>query len=218
PVPARVALWLLFALSFAVLAALASANDRFPADLWLAHRLQDIDAWAFVRAVDWAEDLGDSPLILAVAAAAAALLAAASLRLEAALVLLALLASPLNAGVKELVDRPRPDAELIRVGGQHSDSSFPSGHADSVLVLYGLLFYFVTLFVRRRALRLLGQAACLWVIVFTGMERVYVGAHWPSDILGGYYLGALILTALIAAHRIAGPSRGRVTAGGRPRY
>jgi undecaprenyl-diphosphatase len=47
-----------------------------------------------------------------------------------------------------------------------------------------------------------GQAACLWVILFTGMERVYAGAHWPSDVLGGYYLGGLMLVALIAAHRL----------------
>ncbi len=195
------ALWLLLLAGFAVLSGFAAAYDRFPADLWLAERLQDIDAAGFVRALDWAEDLTDTPWVIAVWLAGAVALFTAARRWEAALLLGSVLARPLNAGVKELVDRPRPDADLVMVSDHPSSPAFPSGHADGAIVLYGLLFYFITLFVRQPALRLLGQAACLWAILFTGMERVHVGAHWPSDVLGGFYLGGLVLAALIAAHR-----------------
>jgi undecaprenyl-diphosphatase len=194
-------LWWFLLAGFAVLSGFAAAYDRFPADLWLAERLQEIDAAGFVRALDWAEDLTDTPWVIAVWLAGAVALFAAARRWEAALLLGSVLARPLNAGVKELVDRPRPDADLVMVSDHPSSPAFPSGHADGVIVLYGLLFYFITLFVPQPALRLLGQAACLWVIVFTGMERVHVGAHWPSDVLGGFYLGGLVLAALIAAHR-----------------
>ena len=195
------ALWLLLLAGFAVLSGFAAAYDRFPADLWLAERLQEIDAAGFVRALDWAEDLTDTPWVIAVWLAGAVALFAAARRWEAALLLGSVLARPLNAGVKELVDRPRPDADLVMVSDHPSSPAFPSGHADGAIVLYGLLFYFITSFVPQPALRLLGQAACLWVILFTGMERVHVGAHWPSDVLGGFYLGGLVLAALIAAHR-----------------
>jgi undecaprenyl-diphosphatase len=199
--PALPALWLLLA-GFAILSGFAAAYDRFPADLWLAHRLQQIDAVAFVRAVDRAEDLADTPWAIAVWLGGAAALLAAARRWEAVLLLASVLGRPVNAAVKELVDRPRPADDLVVVREHPSSSAFPSGHADGAILLYGLLFYFITLFAPHPILRRAGQAACLWVILFTGMERVYAGAHWPSDVLGGYYLGGLMLLALIAAHRL----------------
>ncbi len=196
------ALWLFLVAGFALLSGFAASYDRFPADVWLTHRLQEIDAEPFLRALDWAEDLADSPLMLLVWLAGVAALLASARRWGALLLLASMLARLLNAGVKELVERPRPAADLVLVRDHASGSSFPSGHADGVIVLYGLLLYFSTLYVRQPALRLAAQAACLWVILFTGMERLQVGAHWPSDVLGGYYLGGLVLAALIAAHRM----------------
>jgi undecaprenyl-diphosphatase len=197
-------LWLLSLAGFAVLGGFAAFYDRFPADLWLANRLQDIDASAFVRAMDWAEALSDRPLVVAVWLAGVAALFAAARRWEALLLLASMLARLLNAGLKELVDRPRPAADLVTVTDHPASPSFPSGHADTAVVLYGLLFYFITLYVHRPVLRLLGQAICMWAVLFAGMERVFVGAHWPSDVLGGYYLGGLTLAALIACQRLIG--------------
>ncbi len=200
--PAFAALWLFLLAGFAVLSGFAAAYDRFPADVWLAHRLQEIDAAGFLRAVDWAEDLADTPWYVVVWLGGIAALFAAARRWESGLLLASVLTRLLNSGVKELVDRPRPSPDLVMVSGHHSYPAFPSGHADGAIVLYGLLFYFITLYVPQPVLRLLGQAACLWVILFTGMERVYVGAHWPSDALGGFYLGGLIVAAFIAVHRL----------------
>lgn len=199
---ALASLWLLLLVGFAILSGFAAAYDRFPADLWLAHRLQGVDAGAFVRAVDWGEDLADVPWLIVVWLVGAAALIAAAHRWEALLLLASVLGRLANAGVKELVDRPRPAEDLVVVKEFPSSSAFPSGHAAGVIMLYGLLFYFITLFVPYPLLRRVGQAACLWVILFTGMERVYAGAHWPTDVLGGYYLGGLMLAVLIAAHRL----------------
>jgi undecaprenyl-diphosphatase len=199
---ALLALWLLLLAGFVVLSGFAAAYDRFPADLWLAHRLQEIDAIAFVRAMDWAEDLADSPWVIAVWLSAAATLLVAARRWEALLLLVSMLGRLVNVGVKELVDRPRPTEDLVVLREHLSNPSFPSGHANGVILLYGFLFYFITLFVPHPILRRVGQAACLWVILFTGMERVYAGAHWPSDVLSGYYLGGLMIAVLIAAHHL----------------
>jgi len=199
---ALLALWLLSLAGFAILSGFAAAYDRFPADLWLAHRLQEADAVPFVRAVDWAEDLVDIPWAIVVWLGGTTALIAAARRWEALLLFASALGRLVNAGVKELVERPRPADDLVMVREHPSDSAFPSGHADAAILLYGLLLYFITLFVPHPILRRVGQAACLWVILFTGMERVYAGAHWPSDVLGGYYLGGLMLLALIAAHSL----------------
>jgi membrane-associated phospholipid phosphatase len=199
---ALLVLWLLLLAGFVVLSGFAATYDRFPADLWLAHHLQEIDAVPFVRAVDWPEELADTPWVIVVWLGAAATLLAAARRWEALLLLVSMLGRLVSLGVKELVDRPRPTEDLVVVREHLSNPSFPSGHADGVILLYGLLFYFISLFVSHIILRRVGQAACLWVILFTGMQRVYVGAHWPSDVLGGYYLGGLMLAVIIAAHRV----------------
>lgn len=188
--------WLLALLGFGVLAGFAAAYDTFPADLWLTHRLQEIDAVAFARAVDWAEDLADAPTMIAVWLAAGAALLGLAHRWEALLLLLSMASRLLNSGLKELIERPRPP------GYESATFSFPSGHAEGAVVLYGLLFYFATVLIPYAPLRLLTQAACLWIILFTGLERVFVGAHWPSDVLGGFYFGTLMLAALIALHRL----------------
>lgn len=190
-----VLLWLIVLIGFAVLAGFAAVYDTFPADEWLAHRLQEIDATAFERAVDWAEDLADAPLLIVVWLAAAAGLLAVARRWEALLLLVSMSARLANSGLKELVERPRPP------GYESGTFSFPSGHAEGAVVLYGLLAYFAGLAIPSLPLRLLVQAACLWIVAFTCLQRVYVGAHWPSDVLGGLYFGGLVLAALIAAHR-----------------
>src|SRR3990172_4481032 len=154
--------------------------------------------------------------LIAVLAAAAILLLVARRWLAVLLLLVSPAAGLLNAGVKEIVGRPRPRHELVPVTTRTYDSALPSGHAHNAIVVYGLFFYFITVFAAQPALPLRGEAACLWVILFTGTQRVYVGAHWPSDVLGGYYLGGLIIAALIGIHRRLSPAA--VTDRPVPRY
>jgi len=212
--PAPVLLWLTALCGFLILAVFAAVYDRFPADLWLMHRFQDIDSPTFARTLDWAADIVSGWKRLVVVAAGAVCLLLARRWLGALLLLVSPSAGLLNAAVKEIVGRPRPSHELVPLSTGSPSLAFPSGHADSAIVIYGLLFYLITIFVSQPALRLLGQAICLWVILFTGMERVYIGVHWPSDVLGGYYLGGLVLAALIGLHRLA---RGAVTVRPGPR-
>jgi len=92
----------------------------------------------------------------------------------------------LNPLVKLLFLAPRPDLvePLIVV----SSPSFPSGHAAGAMALYG-------------ALALLGRSTVLWLacaamIVATGASRVWLGVHWPSDVLGGWAEGTAWLLML----------------------
>ena len=214
--PAPLVLWFLLLCGFVILSVLAAAYDRFPADLWLTRRFQDIDSSAFATTLNWTADMVNGWEMIAVLAAGAVLLLLTRRWLAALLLLVSPAAGLLNAAVKEIVGRPRPGHELAPFTTRTYDSAFPSGHADSAIVIYGLMFYFITVFVNQPALRLLGQAACLWVILFTGMQRVYTGVHWPSDVLGGYYLGGLIIAALIGIHRRLSPAA--VTDRPGPRY
>jgi undecaprenyl-diphosphatase len=196
------AAWLAALAGFIVFAALASQHEYFSGDPWLTDRLQDIDSAAFRATLDYTEDLSDWPWLVAVYLAGAGALLLTLGWQQALLVGAALAGRLANSGLKELIGRPRPSLSLVEADGQPSSLSFPSGHAEGTILLWGMLFYFATVYLKDARLRLPAQALSLWVIVGTGLERVHVGHHWPSDVLGGFWAGGLILAMLIAVEQL----------------
>ena len=89
----------------------------------------------------------------------------------------------LYLSLKPLFARPRPDLWPRLVGG--SDFSFPSGHALASAAFYPLLAW-ATLRLRRVAFVLVSVGLPL----FVGFGRLYLGVHWPTDVLAGWTLGA----------------------------
>jgi membrane-associated phospholipid phosphatase len=88
--------------------------------------------------------------------------------------------------LKLLVGRARPDAYALF----HLDSySFPSGHATAAMALYGCIAYVLCKIYPKHRTFWLASAAI--VIVGIGISRIYLGVHYPSDVLGGYVLGAV---------------------------
>ena len=114
---------------------------------------------------------------------------------------LAALARVLSVVVKELVARPRPSASLVDVANQLGDPSFPSGHVLGATLLYGFLIYCAERSITRPLLRRVVQGGLVLVIVLMGYARVELGEHWPTDVLGGYAIGLLVLSAVIWLHR-----------------
>lgn len=96
--------------------------------------------------------------------------------------------------LKAFFARPRPTGARIIVQG----FSFPSGHAMSGMVIYGLIGYLACRFlIRRRWPRLLLCAILAIFIILTGLSRVYLGVHYPSDILAGWSAGTSVLFGCI---------------------
>ena len=89
------------------------------------------------------------------------------------------------------VNRPAPPSEIS--GGieftRAEGGSFPSGHVTGAVVFYGLLLFLTFSNVRRGYLRTSVAALAVVVIGVASLSRVYVGAHWPSDVLGSYLMG-----------------------------
>lgn len=98
-----------------------------------------------------------------------------------------------NSLIKLLFMRERPTLEHLVT--EHS-YSFPSGHSTASMVLYGTLIFFVPLFIQNTYLKRGVQVLLGICIVLIGMSRIYLGVHFPSDIVGGFSLGLgwLLLT------------------------
>ena len=110
----------------------------------------------------------------------------------------------LSVVVKGLVDRPRPSASLVDVAHQLGDPSFPSGHVLGATLFYGFLIYCAESAISNKRARRLVQGGLVMVIALMGYARVELGAHWPTDVLGGYAIGLLILGAMVWLHRQLG--------------
>jgi undecaprenyl-diphosphatase len=110
---------------------------------------------------------------------------------------------PLSGWLKSIAESPRPTADLVRITEHAGGFGFPSGHVLGATLLYGALLFLAPSLVARRALRWLIQIAAVAMIVLTGISRVYVGAHWPSDVIGGYLWGSIALITLIWTWHLA---------------
>jgi membrane-associated phospholipid phosphatase len=206
--------WAVAFLAFVAVSVLAGTHDTFPADVWLAQRIQEIDSGGVARALDWAEDSADLPAVALMCGITACLLVFVQDRLGALIILVAVPARVFTTWIaKDLIERPRPSADLLEFTSQPSTFSFPSGHAAAAFVLYGLIFYFAMVHVQKPLARGAVQVICVALIIGAGLERIYVGHHWPSDVVGGYWHGALIVSAAIAIHQLTPRLSLQVTSG-----
>jgi undecaprenyl-diphosphatase len=103
--------------------------------------------------------------------------------------------------LKEVVERPRPDPELVKRRSGFDSSSFPSGHVTSATFLYGALLYFSLALPLARAARAVVAAVCGFFVVMTPIVSVWLGVHWPSDVLGSWLWVLVLLLPVIVLDR-----------------
>ena len=146
--------------------------------VWLRHGVIDITT------------LGSVTVLTLVVAATAALLLVRRLWITAALVVLAtLLGSAAVELLKTIFGRARPDIvdHVVAASGY----SFPSGHAANSAIVYLTIAALVTQVTRGRATRRYIALVAGLLVIAIGASRVYLGVHWPSDVLAGWSFGTL---------------------------
>jgi membrane-associated phospholipid phosphatase len=191
----RFAVFLLLICTIA-LSAVAAGDGRLPGDVAIQRFVQRTPEPYFRWLADFGNWIGSSRVFAVIAAALAIALFAVRRRWEAVFLIAALAARSLNGVLKRLLDSPRPTSDLVRVTEIASSLGFPSGHAMGSTLGYGAIALIANHVIPDRRLRLGVQVACAITILIVGFGRIFVGAHWPSDVLGGYLWGALILSAL----------------------
>jgi undecaprenyl-diphosphatase len=200
-------IWLALLAGAIVLSVLAGLHSRLPGDLGISEWVQ---GWSFpgmgvsrlVRVV------GSTEVVLGTGAVVAVVLWLMGWRRQALLLALGLVVLPfLQHGLKQLVDRPRPTPDLVELRAGFSSPSFPSGHVMSAALLYGFVFYLSLRIALPSVLRLALLGWCAFMLVVSGPANVYMGVHWPSDVVGGYAWAAVLLLPLIYADQVMGRRR-----------
>jgi membrane-associated phospholipid phosphatase len=171
-------------------------------DLRITRFIQRFDCQYFrdlMIAVSWPGYLGRQWIM---ALCAVALLLRFRLKIEAAFLLISAGSSWLlvNA-IKLAVGRTRPSPDLVEVYEHPISRSFPSGHVASYMALFGFLFYLGYTLMRPSLLRSTLLVFCGAMISLVGVSRVYLGAHWVSDVFGGYCFGFCWLALTIYVYR-----------------
>lgn len=193
----------LFLLAGAVLLSVAVAIDGepLPGDLALTRRAQDLPAFhTTARAFRWG--MGTEGVLVAGAGFAAGLWLWRRRREAGVLVLALLVLRLVQPLLKDIVDRERPSEALVDRRAGFSSESFPSGHMMSAVVLCGILMAIVCILPLGRGTQWVLAAALAVVVGLNGLSTVYMGVHWPSDLLGGLLLGlAIVIPAAWAMRR-----------------
>lgn len=116
---------------------------------------------------------------------------------EAFFLVLTLLSSLVSLVIKILVNRPRPTDNFVKILVKTTEKSFPSGH----VLFYVVFFGFLTLLMYEiksipKFIRYLVSTLCLLLIFTIPYSRVYLGAHWFTDVIAGFFLGLICLYGL----------------------
>ena len=148
--------------------------------LWMyEHHTPERDRWA-----EKLTDLGSTTVVVMVVLVSSAFLWVTRHRHWVALLWASMLGSALlSSTLKAIFDRDRPE---LWERGYAGEASFPSGHAMSAVVIYGTIAYLIHRMSPGRAMRRLTVAVTLFVIAVIGLSRIYLGVHYPSDVLAGY--------------------------------
>ena len=198
----------LFALmvTMTVLSILARDRAFFAWDVTVAGWVMDIPGpgvSSLMGAVSWP---GAKTSIVATVLAATALATWALGWRAGLLVVFVLVIAGLNEEFKEVIGRPRP-GELETLGNK----SFPSGHALYAVLVTGTTWLLVSPRLSKGSHRMILAGTLVAWVLLTGLSRIYLEKHWPSDVLGSYVLGASIVLVMAWAvpvlERFQWPSR-----------
>ncbi|OGY22276.1 MAG: hypothetical protein A2126_03565 [Candidatus Woykebacteria bacterium GWB1_45_5] len=170
-------------------------------DLATTQKIQNLHSSLFLDLMGFVSIFGAMPYLLIPFSLMLVWLVRRGAREEAFFLPIVFVAPIVSEISKVIISRPRPEENLVAIYGSFPGYSFPSGH----VLFYTLFFGFVAFLalalpnVKPIVRPILFTAATLMVIL-VGISRIYLGAHWPTDVIAGYLAGSAILEVLIVLY------------------
>lgn len=192
--------WLSFTIvliAFIALSIIVAQSSILQIDLTISSYVQQYHA-------NWLDNLmlaisffGELPYSLIAVLLAAVIFYVAGYRREGYYTASILLSGLVILVVKNLVDKPRPTALYVRLVGVNRFQSFPSGHVLSYTLFFGFLI--LLMFTLKDIPKWIKNTLIffsLFYLTTIPFSRIYLGAHWFTDVLGGFLLGLTLLFPL----------------------
>jgi undecaprenyl-diphosphatase len=197
--------WLTFTASVGALAALAfgAITQQVAGHDGMAVHDPRVTAWMVAHRAGWLTSLlrvitwlGSTAVIIPLAVIVGGFFVLRRRRWQPLALLAAAVAGAVGLYdiVKPLIGRPRPPSAIWI--GHFSGAAFPSGHAAQSVAFYAMLAIVLGAGRSASAKTMLWSVAALVALVVGG-SRIYLGAHWLTDVLGGYVLGASWVAAVV---------------------
>lgn len=113
---------------------------------------------------------------------------------EAFFVLSCLLSGGVSYVLKTLIDRPRPTTDFVRIVEETHYQSFPSGHVLFYTAFFGTLMVIaISSSILKLSWKIIISSICAAMIILGAISRIYLGAHWFTDVIGGFIVGVLFV-------------------------
>ena len=167
-------------------------------DLHMTEEIQEQRAWDITLPMKFISVFGDAgvaPLSIIIASLFFFL---TYRRREAYFTLAVILPDLFNMLIKILIHRPRPTLENAKIFLSFNQSSFPSGHVVHYVVFFGFL---LTVMIVDKNISTIWKifigTLSAFLILTVSISRIYLGAHWATDVIGGYLFGFAYLGIIL---------------------
>ena len=167
-------------------------------DLQMTQEIQEQRAWDLTLPMKFISVFGDAAVAPVSIIIASLFFFLTYRRREAYFTLAVIFPDLFNMLIKILIHRPRPTLENAKIFLSFNQSSFPSGHVVHYVVFFGFL---LTVMIVNKNISLFWKIfvgiLSAFLILTVSISRIYLGAHWATDVIGGYLFGAVYLGIML---------------------
>lgn len=188
------AVFSIFLVGFSVLAAYVMLTEPHYIDVHISEEIQEkqngfLDS--FMKAVSWFGRIRVSAVLIGCSTILFLLL---KRKKDALLMLSTLISGGIAWVLKTLINRPRPTKDFVSILEETHYQSFPSGHVLFYTAFFGAFIFILLRTINKHPVsKIIGMLVCLAMIFLGAVSRVYLGAHWFTDVLGGFLAGLIYL-------------------------